>query len=160
MHRVSCCKSKSRFCRPVIWATQSDAAISCRVYAENVAGNLFMAPRFIEVSRPVEASVKFASSIPRWMTSKLHNALYPNITAVVSESVHNVMESLPDIKFLTDLKYTAALGVDLLPIPNKEVTILLTASVGALVLRYLFVFVRSRSILSSYGAAKVVSKEH
>lgn len=119
-----------------------------------------MAPRFVEVSRPVEASVKFASSIPGIVNSRLHNILPSNITGVTLELMHNFTESLPDIKFMTDLKDAASVGVDLLPKPKREVKMLLMAALVALVFRYMFVFVRSRSILSAYGAAKVVSKEH
>ena len=117
-----------------------------------------MAPRFVEVSRPVDASVKFASSIPGMLNSRLHDMLPSNITSIVLESVHNLTESLPDIKFFTD-QYAASVGVDLLPKPKREVKMLLMAAVLALVLRYMYVFVRSRTILSTYGASKVVSKE-
>ena len=102
-----------------------------------------MAPRFVEVSRPVEESVKLAWSLPQMISSRLQNAT----------------NGVSSVRLVSDIRSFMLRRLALLPLPNREVQILLVTALVALVVRYVFVFLRSRWILSAYGAAKLVSKE-
>lgn len=118
-----------------------------------------MAPRFQEVSKPVEAGVQWATSVQSEFSSKIRRLLPTNVSATIIEAAHNLTNKVPDIKFFSDLKSGAWGVVDLFPQPTKEVKYLLVAALVILVLRSAFVCMRSRSILSNYGAAKVIAKE-
>lgn len=113
-----------------------------------------MAPRFVEVSKPVEAGVKWATTMHSGLSAKLSN-----ITGAIRGATESFGGILPTFKLFADLRECASYIINLFPSPTTGVKMLLLSSLLILVCRSVFVFARSRSIVALYGAAKVIEKE-
>lgn len=118
-----------------------------------------MAPRFVEVSRPVEEGVAWASTLPTTVSTRVRTWMPENTTDIIMQRLDMLYESIPEIRFATDLQSAANDVVALLPEARHETKYLLLAAVAAAVLRWLFVVLTSRSILKAYGATKMMKEE-
>lgn len=118
-----------------------------------------MAPRFVEVARPVEAGVEWASSLPSAFGERVNGLIPDNTTSILATRIEYFFNSLPEIKALGDLQSMLSRIAQIFPTPRIEVKYLAMISLVALILRTTFVFVYSRSIVSNYGAAKAIAKE-
>jgi hypothetical protein len=118
-----------------------------------------MAPRFVEVSRPVEDGVAWASTLPSTMSTRVKSLVPHNATDMLFERLESMYSGLPEIKFASDFQRVASDAFDLLPEARTETKYLLLAALAAAVLRWFFVLLTSRSILANYGATKVMHKE-
>lgn len=118
-----------------------------------------MAPRFVEVSRPVEDGVAWASTLPSTMSTRVRSLVPHNATEMLFERFDGMYSSLLEIKFASDLHSAAGDAFDLLPEARLETKYLLLAALAAASLRWFFVLLTSRSILAHYGATKVMHKE-
>mgnify|MGYP006087494283 CR=1 FL=1 len=108
-----------------------------------------MAPRFVELSRPVEDGVAWASSIPATVGNRVRSLLdKSDIQGWAAWCRMNV----PEINFAPGF-------LGLLPQARLETKYLFVSALAAVILRCFFVFLKSRSILSIYGATKMMHKE-
>ena len=117
-----------------------------------------MAPRFVEVSRPVEEGVAWAATVTDGLGAKLAN-ITANATGEVWKRLESLTDIAPDIKVYEDFRYWFDAAASSLPPAKQETKYMVLASVAFLVLRWLFVMLRSRSILANYGATKMMHKE-
>ena len=120
-----------------------------------VEARVIMPSRFVEVSRPVEDSIKWASSFRAAMGSRIGLMLPRNTTSRLVAR----MADLRDIRVIGDLSQAIEFVVACVPPVKQEVQVLIVSSVVFFFLRVAFLFWRSRSILATYGAAKVLAKE-
>ena len=118
-----------------------------------------MAPRFVEVSRPVEAGVEWASQLPSTLTHSISSIIPSNATDIVFERLDGLVKLVPEFKAYSDLRGACAEALQYVPPASHHAKNLAIAGFAVLLLRALFVFLRARSILSNYGAAKVMGKE-
>ena len=118
-----------------------------------------MAPRFVEVSKPVEAGVEWASSLPSAFTKRVKSFIPNNATSIITNQIESIFNSIPEVKALGDLKSVIADALGFFHSPRDEVKYLVMISLAALFLRTTFVFLYSRSIVANYGAAKMIAKE-
>ena len=115
-----------------------------------------MAPRFVEVSRPVEDGVVWASTLPSTMSSTVRSLLPLNTSGMLFDSMYS---SLPEIKAASDFQKAASDAFDRFPEARMETKYFLIYALAAAVLRWLFVLLRYRSILANYAATNAVNKE-
>lgn len=118
-----------------------------------------MAPRFVEVSRPVEDGVAWASTLSSTMSTAFKSWVPHNATGMLFEKLDVVFSGLPEIKLALDFQKAAVDAFDLLPEARTETRYLILAAMAASVLRWFVVLLTSRSILANYGATKVMKKE-
>ena len=118
-----------------------------------------MAPRFVEVARPVEEGVAWASSLTATVSSRLRALIPENATDAIMQNVNMVYENVPNIKFASDFQSAVNDFVDFLPEARNETRYLLLTAVAAAVLRWLFLVLTSRSILATYGTMRIMKKE-
>ena len=115
-----------------------------------------MAPRFVEVSSPVGEGVAWASTLSSTLRIKFGSWVAHNATDMLFESMYS---SLPEIKVASDFQRVASDAFGLLPEARTETKYLLLAALAAASIRWFFILLTSRSILSSYGATKMMQKE-
>lgn len=118
-----------------------------------------MAPRFVKVARPVEAGVRYVSSVPSALQGAIGRLLPANLTTTLSEKASGFADRVSSIKFFSDVHGFAASLLEALPPLKREVKLMLAAVATLLALRALFVHARSRWILINFGSAKVLSKK-
>lgn len=118
-----------------------------------------MAPRFVEVSRPVEDGVAWASSLPSTLGTQVRSILPSNASSILKERAEGLYNSLPNVKLASDVRSMACSAAAVLPGARAEAKYFLTAALVVAFLRSMFVFWRSRSILANYGAAQAMNKE-
>ena len=117
-----------------------------------------MAPRFVEVSRPVEDGVAWAATVTEGLGAKLAN-ITANATGELWMRLESITNAAPEIKVYEDFRYWFDEAASSLPSAKQETKYMVLASGAFLVLRCLFVMLRSRSILANYGATKMMHKE-
>lgn len=118
-----------------------------------------MAPRFAEVSRPVEAGVEWAAQLPSTLTHRIYRVILNNATEIVFEKLENLAGLVPEVRVLWDLQGALSGCLQHVPPASHNAKNLATAAFAVLLLRTFVVFVKTRSILSNYGAAKAICKE-
>lgn len=118
-----------------------------------------MAPRFVEVSRPVEDGVAWASSLSETLGTRVRSILPQNASDILRERAEEIYNSIPDVKLASDVRSMASSAVGVLPEARAEAKYFLTAAFVVAFLRAAFVFWRSQSILANYGATKAMNKE-
>jgi len=141
-----------------LWAPRCGAAILRYYLIHHEAHSIDMAPRFVEVSRPVEEGVAWAATVTDGLGAKLAN-ITANATGEVLKRLGSFTYVAPDIKVYEDLRCWLGEAASTLPSAKQETKYMVLASVAFLVLRWLFVVLRSRSILANYGATKMMHKE-
>jgi len=117
-----------------------------------------MAPRFVELSRPVEESVAWASTLPSALGDRVSNIAHDSLNTLANVT-HDTMKSMPTLKAFEDLKGLVASMVLIMPEPRYEVKLLGALSVAALLLRYAFLYLYSSSIVRHFGASNIVLKD-
>lgn len=141
-----------------LWARRYGAAILGSHLIHHEACRIDMAPRFVEVSRPVEDGVAWAATVTDGLVAKLAN-ITANATGEIWKRLESITNAAPEIKVYDDLRYWLDEAASSLPSAKQETKYMVLASVAFLVLRWLFVMLRSRSILANYGATKMMHKE-
>ena len=118
-----------------------------------------MAPRFVEVLRPVQEGVRFASALPDVVLSLMSWVLPRNTVDVITNTMTAFEKCIPNIKAWTDFKLAVIFLVESLPPVRNEVSFLLKISVFFLLFRSAFVRLCTRSILLNYGASNAILKD-
>lgn len=118
-----------------------------------------MAPRFVEVSRPVEEGVAWASSLPVTVGTRFRSLLPHNASDILWQQAEDIYSRIPEVKLASDVRSLASSAAAALPEARAEAKFFLAAALAAALLRSIFVFWRSRSILANYGATKAMNKE-
>ena len=106
-----------------------------------------MAPRFFELSRPLEDGVAWASNAANETGEALKRLGFFSRTFY------------PDGKVYQTLCCWFGVAASHIPIAKKETQYAMLASAVVLIIRWLFVAWLSRSILANYGATKAIHKE-
>ena len=109
-----------------------------------------MAPRFVEISKPVDVGVA-------WVTS-FSNSARTTIVRTLSDA-SNYIPSISSLRVVSDVRHQMEFAMDGLPPARREAKYLIIASFVAFACRCLVVFVRSRSILAHHSAAKIIGKD-
>ena len=105
-----------------------------------------MAPRFVEVSTPVEDSVHVISRFGNWFVNTTSNASY-TLLGACSE----ILSSIQGVKLLTE-------AAESFPWPRGVAYYMILASVALIVFRIIFVSFASRRILYAQGHSRLIKK--
>jgi len=118
-----------------------------------------MAPRFIEVSRPVEDGVAWATTLTDDIGTQLAN-MTTNAAAEVLTRLRSIaVYFAPNFNVYENCRPWLDATASALPSAKQETKYMVLASAGCLLLWWLFVMLRSRTILLNYGATKMMHKE-
>ena len=117
-----------------------------------------MAPRFVEVSRPVQEGVAWAASLPDQVKHNVRSFIPTQGTQRIINLLQNITATLPEFAAVSDLKLRIIALSNVLPPLQTQTKYFLLIACLALVARQCLIWVRSRAILAHYGAAKLIEK--
>ena len=118
-----------------------------------------MPSRFVEVARPVEEGVAWASSLPNTLRTNVGSFLPPVSFEVILVRLCGLYDKFLNLRLVSDTYTLVDNALSRFPPADQQTKCFLAAALLAVVLRWLFVLVVSRSILANYGATKMMHKE-
>lgn len=118
-----------------------------------------MAPRFVEVVRPIDDGVAWASDLMSTVNGRVSLIGSKNTSSMILKKLGEVSTFLPNIKIAADLRQSAISAFDVLPQACSQTKYFFIAALLVAILRWLFLIVLTRTILANYGANKVMNKE-
>jgi len=107
----------------------------------------------------VGEGVAWASTLSSTLRIRFGSWVAHNATDMLVERLGSMYSSLPEIKVASDFQRVASDAFGLLPEARTETKYLLLAALAAASIRWFFILLTSRSILSCYGATKMMQKE-